>query len=73
LINEQVEEVKFDRDEMEDSDEGSSFTEGLMDEGIFESFTRSRKIDVKESRLNRNLKNLSFKEKQRTSPNYWDY
>ena len=49
-------------DEMEDSDEASSFPEGMMDEGIIENFTRSRKIEYKDSALRRNLKNVSIEE-----------
>ena len=47
---------------MEDSDEASSFPEGMMDEGIIENFARSRKIEYKDSALRRNLKNVSIEE-----------
>ena len=57
-----MEEAKFNLNEMEDSDEASSFPEGMMDEGIIENFTRSRKIEYKDSALRRNLKNVSIEE-----------
>ena len=45
----------------------------MMDEGIIENFTRSRKLKYKVSDLNRDLKNVQVVEKQRVNPDYWDY
>jgi hypothetical protein len=56
-----------------DSDDLSSFSEGMMNEGIIESFTRCRKVEYKESKLNRSLKNVRIVYKQRNTPDYWDY